>query len=998
MAVFIDIPGIGTVEAKNAASEATLRELLRETQRANSRSSGGGGGGSTGGGGATGGGSLASKAAGVAQSNFAKSAMYAGQMARQAGKMIDGVTGTVGFFGKGIVGATKGLGSLATAGANLASELANVGDSLTSAARSLNAIPVIGGVLAGVLGAVAAAAESVTKSMKDASGSGASFGGSLAQFSAAAGQAGQTMEQFGAFVKNNGVAMGAFGATTEDGAKRFAKLSSSLRASSSDLYALGYGTAEINQGLANYGKLLRLQGAQGTKSNAELVAGSKKYLKEMDMLAKITGEERAAKEKEREALAVDAQLRAAMAGLGPEVESSVQTMIQSMPNKALQDFAKDLIANGTATTDANRLLMSQYPGLASQLNNLHQSTQKNVAISNSEMKAALIKGKEEAAGLKNIKTAVAANVQELGVFGDAAAGWNKVNIDAIGAAEDQQEAAKNSSDGQVEAIEKMKSSLAALTNNIMMQLANSGGLGLLMNVFEKLANFVISVVIPGIQILIPILEKIWNGMTMLLEPIIESVTKSFSGMGSTLDAVDNILNWVFDTLNGVVRGGILIFESLLRAFDTLSGPFNRLSDAIFGADEATGSFGDTLIEIGAAVGTALEILAEVIGFVIDNAVIPLIHMFQDYVLPVLDSVYKTIKDYFVPILVAAGIAFLAFNALTIAATVVKFAYIAAMVIATAGLAILAAGVAIVAGAFALLTSPIGLVILAIVATIAIFKKFGGDMQVVSDGLKYLWEGLKTFFSALKLGFFKVLDSVPGIDMATEIAETEKEILEQKAEREKLADSMSQRMAENRAKKEQEAAAEANGKQTSGLMDDLKSLFGPKGAVNADAAERHKAEKRAQSLNFRNQKIGSLSGSGGGRGAGGKEGKAEAGKPDVQVDYNAGPEALLKQFAQKEGSPLAGADAQKQAIVADADKKKQEEAAAKKNQDEAAKKAEEEKKKKEEEEKKKPESAETLLAQLNTNMIKLLAHAEQTTKNTYATYDAAKGLNKNLFKA
>jgi hypothetical protein len=32
MAVTIDIPGIGSVEAKNAASEATLREILKAMQ------------------------------------------------------------------------------------------------------------------------------------------------------------------------------------------------------------------------------------------------------------------------------------------------------------------------------------------------------------------------------------------------------------------------------------------------------------------------------------------------------------------------------------------------------------------------------------------------------------------------------------------------------------------------------------------------------------------------------------------------------------------------------------------------------------------------------------------------------------------------------------------------------------------------------------------------------------------------------------------------------
>jgi FlaG/FlaF family flagellin (archaellin) len=1023
MAVMIDIPGIGQVEAKNAASEATLRAILQAIQAGGGRGAGGrpsGGAPASPGGGGAGGGagggsqsvsgkaaSFASKMAATAASQFGKSAGYAGQMADQAGKMIGGVGNTVGFFGKGAITATKAVGNLAIAGANLASELANVGDSLTSAARSLNAIPVIGGVVSAVFGAIAAAAESVTGSMKDASAGGATFGGSMAELSRSSSQAGMTMKDFAAMVKENGPALGAFGATTESGAKNFAKLSGQLRASGSDLYALGFGTKEINQGLANYGKLLKHQGLQGTQSNAQLVDGSKKYLKEMDLLAKITGETRADKEKEREALVVDQQLAAAMVGINKDVAASAHNLIQSMPKGAMRDFAKDMIANGTATTDANKLLMSQYPGLAAQLTSMHSSTQKNVKITDDQTKSALTMGKAESQNLKNTKTAVAANTAELGVLTDAYVGFNNVNLDAIDAAKAEQAAAEKGTDGQMESIEKLKSSLAALTNNILLQLSSSGGLGMMMSMFESLAGFVIGVVIPGLQMLIPILGKIWNGMTMLLEPIIESVSKSFGGMGDTLKAVDNILNWVFDTLNGVVRGGIIIFESILRAFDTLTGPFNRLSDTIFGVEESTGSFGDTLIDIGAAVGTALELLADIIGWTIDNAVIPLVKMFQAYVLPVLDSVYQTIKEYLVPILVAAGVLFLAFNAMTILGTVVKFAYIAAMVVATAGLAIMAAGVAIVAGALFLLTSPIGLAILAIGALIIIFKKAGGDFQVITDGLKYLWSGLQTFFSALKLGFFKVLDALPGVDFGKEIEEEEKKIVEQKAEREQLVTAMSTRMEENKAKAAADAKKE-EGKQTTGLMDDLKGLFGPKGAANAAAAERHKDEKRAQNINFRNNQPGKFGGGGGaGGGAGGKDSKAEPGKPDIKVDHNAGPEALLKQFAEKQGSPLAGAEAQKQAIVAQAEKKTQQEAAneaneaiKKKQEEDAKKKADEDaKKKKEEEEKnKKPESAETLLAQLNTSMTKLLAHAEQTTKNTYATYDAAKGLNKNLYKA
>ena len=1014
MAVMIDIPGIGQVEAKNAASEATLKAILQAMQGGGGRGAGGrgaGGGappsapGAAGAGGAGGGqspggkaASLSSKMAATAANQFGKSAGYASQMAGQAGDMLSGVAGTVGFLGKGAIGAAKGIRQLAIDGANLAGQLAEVGDSLTGAARSLNAIPVVGGLLAGVFGAIAAAAESVTASMKAAGEGGASFGGSMAELSRSSSQAGMTMKDFADMVKNNGPALGAFGATTESGAKNFAKLSGQLRASGSDLYALGYGTKEINQGLANYGRLLKHQGLQGTQTNAQLVDGSKKYLKEMDLLAKITGETRADKEKEREALVLDQQLGAAMVGINKDVAASAHNLIQSMPKGPMREFAKDMIANGTATTDANKLLMSQYPGLAAQLTSMHSSTQRQVKITDDQTKSALAMGKAESQNLKNTKTAVAANTSELGVLTDAYMGFNNVNVDAIDAAKAQQKAAEDGTDGQMESIEKLKSSLAALTNNILLQLSSSGGLGMMMSIFEKLAGFVIGVVIPGIQMLIPIIGKIYNGVVMLLQPIIESVSKSFSGMGSTLDAVDSILNWVFDTLNGVVRGGILIFESILRAFDTLAGPFQRLGDAIFGAEESTGSFGDTLIDIGAAVGTALEVLADVIGFVIDNAIIPLVNVFTQYVLPVLDSVYQNIRDYLVPILVAAGIAFLAFNAMTIAATIAKFAFTAVLVAATAGLGLLAVAVWLV-------TSPFGLLVLGITAAIIVFKKMGGDLETLGNMFKWVGAAMKGLWLSLKEGIFGLLNMIPG--MRGDFDEDLKKISEEKEtntkERENLGTAIADRMAENKAKNEKEGPGS--------FMDDLKGLMGAnsKADANAAAAQRHKDEKRAQNVSMRGNKISGYGPGGGGSGVarpGDKDSKSEASKADVKVDYNAGPEALLKQFAQKEGSALAGADAQKQAIVAEAEQKKQKEVTkqkeeeAKKKEEDAKKKADEDaKKKKEEEEKnKKPESAESLLVQLNTNMTKLLAHAEQTTKNTYATYDATKGLNKNLYKA
>ena len=356
--VLIDIPGVGQVEAKNAATESTLRELVNIMKGFK----GGAGGGGAGSGGA---GSAAGAGGGGASGSGGKAG------AGVASQMMKGAVGVVGAPLKMLAGGLKGLASgaqLASAGAqtvwgafkglstaiiDTVSNLANVGDSLTAAASSLSAIPVVGGLLAGVLGAVAAAAEATTGAFQEASKSGASFGGSVNEFSRAASGAGMTMKDFAGVIQNNRDAMLAFGGTSEAGAKNFANVSKALRSGSSDLYALGFSTKDINEGLGKYGSLLRAQGLQGKQTNSELAAGAKSYMKELDLLAKATGQSRSEIEARQAAMAKDAQFQAAMAGASEDVRKSFLAVTSGMP-KGLETFTKDMLANGTATTEENQ--------------------------------------------------------------------------------------------------------------------------------------------------------------------------------------------------------------------------------------------------------------------------------------------------------------------------------------------------------------------------------------------------------------------------------------------------------------------------------------------------------------------------------------------------------------------------------------------------------------------------------------------------------------------
>jgi len=616
--VFIDIPGIGNVEAKNAATEATLKEILKALKSGGSGSAAGA---------ASGAGLASAGAKGPAAQMMAGAAKITGASLGMVGKAAKGLTGGlkvlgvgIGLIATGAMAVVKGFASMMTAATNLISDLAGVGDSLTSAAAALNNIPIVGGFLAQVLGAVAKASEEVAGSFQTAAGSGATFGGSINQFATAASQAGMTMRDFAAILRSNGEGMLGFGTTTEDGAKRFASVSKQLRATGTDLYNLGYNTKEINEGLANYGKLVRIQGRAGQQSNEQLAAGAKNYLKEMDALAKITGQERAAKEKEREALVADGMFRAAMAGLGPDVEESALQLIQSMPTKELQDFAKDLIANGTATTQNSKALMAQFPGLASQFQSMHKQTQQNVAISKQQINQALNTGRKEGpANLQRIKSAAAADESLHGVAASMAA-FGRVQEDAVLKAGEQQDSAKKTTDGLNEAIEKNKAALAGLSNSFQMTLANSGLLNILMAAFEGLAAFTTTFVVPAFNLMAAVIQKVWVGMEILLAPVIQSISNLLGegGLAGTLQFVDGIMNAVFPILNAVVRSAILVFEGLWNGVMALINPITDLFGLFGDMGVSTSFLTDVILRTGDYIGGVFEFLGTIIGGVIEG--------------------------------------------------------------------------------------------------------------------------------------------------------------------------------------------------------------------------------------------------------------------------------------------------------------------------------------------------------------------------------------------
>lgn len=665
--VTIDIPNLGNIEAKNAATEATLKEILKALLKIQ-RDVGGIGKDMEGGG------------AGGADDGNDK----AEEKKKDLAKRLGDAYGTLFSGTKAVI---RGFGNVAMAAVDLLEDLAGVGDSLTSAASSLRHIPVVGGFLAGVLGAVAGAAESVAKSFNDAASSGATFGGSINEFSRAASSAGMTMAEFGSLIKSSGEGMLGFGTTVEAGAKRFAEVSRTLRTTSSDLYALGFSTQDINKGLATYGNMLRMQGLQGRQSNAQLVAGAQKYLKELDALAKITGVERSAKEAEMMATLKDAQFQGAMATKSKEVRDSFLSTLGGLAGGMqgpLGNFAKDILATGTATTEENQKLLAMMPESAKMLQDLKGKMDRGEAVTEEERnKLNNLMAREGAKAAKQMGATFAAAPEFAGTM-NALTLAQSMQQNAVKQATEEQKKAAAETDAQNEAIQKSKQTLAEFSNGFQMALANSGLLQILMGTFTTMAELVQAIVVPAFQMLAP--------------------------------AMFAITDFITDNMVPLLAGAMVALAPLFTAY--------------IASLQAT-----------------------------------IIAKWQEH-----------------------------------AATLAKL------------------------GPFLLLG-------LAVTGAVMLFKKLGGDMTVLGNGLKLYFSIWKSLFSYIKLGFFKVLDYLPGVDFGDQIKETELEIANQSVEREKLATETAKRMEANR-----KAAFDEDAKKNKDREARDKKFYGDKTERDKKAAE------------------------------------------------------------------------------------------------------------------------------------------------------------------
>jgi hypothetical protein len=154
-----------------------------------------------------------------------------------------------------------------------------------------------------------------------------------------------------------------FGGSAAKGAKMFGSVALSLDEVREKFNRLGIGAAEFNEFQAQY---MAQETRMGRARNTDLKTGTESYIKELDMLAKLTGQSRKDLANQRDQALSEARFAASMADLaetmGPEqakkVEKNFQDLNSVLISKAGPGFAQGFrdFASGNATTEAAKAL------------------------------------------------------------------------------------------------------------------------------------------------------------------------------------------------------------------------------------------------------------------------------------------------------------------------------------------------------------------------------------------------------------------------------------------------------------------------------------------------------------------------------------------------------------------------------------------------------------------------------------------------------------------
>ena len=179
-----------------------------------------------------------------------------------------------------------------------------------------------------------------------------------------------TLQQFQKVVTDNSNTLANFRGLTSTGANAFAEIIGELTGDSSTgrgLRSLGFSAEDLATGAGSLLELATRTGMSQRMSNIQLAQASAEYLKELDALAKLSGEEVDAIAARNLAMLNETRFRARLEQLGPETSRSIQNFTNQLSRfeggEVIGRAVRDLFATGgVPISDESRALVQATGG------------------------------------------------------------------------------------------------------------------------------------------------------------------------------------------------------------------------------------------------------------------------------------------------------------------------------------------------------------------------------------------------------------------------------------------------------------------------------------------------------------------------------------------------------------------------------------------------------------------------------------------------------------
>lgn len=533
------------VELNNAATETSLRELIRVIQnQTKSLASNVGGGGTTS--------AAAANAANTSLGNLSKSANETSKSSIDFGANLRKVSDELLKFSAKLVQGT-----------------ANASDLF----ESFSKLPGILGVVASGMQMVAKFQEENFATYQNITSAGVNFSGSLTDMRVAMQGARLTSEEFSAVIKANSDNFTRMGSDVNSGARAFFAFTSSLQESEvgKDLRALGFTSKDLNEGFATYIAATGGRTRQEMMDREALTKSAKAYFQELDALSTLTGVSREQLEKEQKERAANAAMQNYLLTLEPKEREKANlafTRAMAIGGKGAQDALLAEIMGLPPLTQAGQQIMTLTKNAGASITNLANTVKdtskgmEDVSDAALQVSVGLARDGQENAQLMRV-LALQGNSEFSELSARALAERNKKELQGVETLEDEK--------ARLEKIRQEQ--LARQTKSEAEQMAASK------KALEDLGLTVLNALVPAIRVLTQVTKFITEIFRDTLSPVIDLVSVNLEWLWSKITPLFVPLKDLYDFLKGPIIISFQNFEQRLARirgmFDNLFEDFNK---------------------------------------------------------------------------------------------------------------------------------------------------------------------------------------------------------------------------------------------------------------------------------------------------------------------------------------------------------------------------------------------------------------------------------------